>query len=230
MSVKNKSQSRRTKTRRRAARNRTLLTAVVGLIIAGTLFLMLAGTITNTSSTSPINQSRLELDPVLGNPDAPVTIIEYGAYACTACRAWHQAGIIEQILAAYPDQVRFVFRDFPVIFPAYDRMAAEVAQCALDQSQDGFWALHDALYTSVRIGSSQEEILRTAEQLGLDGAALRACVESNTHRATVQYDEDRARRLALPGTPSFLVNDTRIFNATPEVLVAAVEQALAVSS
>jgi protein-disulfide isomerase len=229
MSVKNNPKSRRTEARRRASRNRNILTAVAGLVVVGTVLLMLGGT--NPGDSAPAaNQGRLDLDPVLGNPDAPVTIIEYGAYACTACRAWHQAGIIEQILAAYPDQVRFIFRDFPVIFPAYDHMAAEVAQCALDQSQAGFWALHDALYTTVRIGSSQEDILRTGEQLGLDGSALRACVESNIHRETVQYDEDRARRLALPGTPSFLVNNTRIFNATPDVLAAAVEQALDVSS
>ena len=225
MSDKSKTQRRRTEARRRTGKNQIILAAVAGLIIAGTMFLMITGT--NPGDSAPAaNQGRLELDPVLGNPEAPVTIIEYGAYACTSCRAWHQAGIIEQILAVYPDQVRFVFRDFPVIIPAYDHMAAEVAQCALDQSQDGFWALHDALYTTVRIGSSQEEILRTGEKLGLDGAALRACVESNIHRATVQYDEDRARRLALPGTPSFLVNDIRIFNATPDVLAAAVEQAL----
>lgn len=224
MSAKSKSQSRRTVARRRAAQNRNTLIAVAGLILAGTILLILAGT--NSGSTPSVDQNRLELDPVLGNPDAPVTIIEYGAYGCTSCRAWHQAGIVEQILALYPDQVRFVFRDFPVIIPAYDQMAAEVAQCALDQSQEGFWALHDTLYTTVRIGSSQEDILRAGEQLGLDGTALRACVEASTHRATVQYDEDRARRLALPGTPSFLVNDTRIFNATPDVLAAAVEQAL----
>lgn len=226
MSVTNKSQSRQTATsRKHAARNRNALAGVVGFIIIGTIFLMVTGTNTHGGTTTH-DSTRLELDPVLGNPDAPVTIIEYGAYACTACRAWHQAGIVEQILAAYPDQVRFVFRDFPVIFPAYDRMAAEVAQCALDQSQEGFWALHNALYTTIRIGSSQEEILKTGEQLGLDDSALRACAESGTHQATVQYDEDRARRLALPGTPSFLVNDTRIFNATPDVLAAAVEQAL----
>jgi protein-disulfide isomerase len=140
---------------------------------------------------------------------------------------WHQARIVEQILAAYPDEVRFVFRDFPVINPPYDRMAAAMAQCALDQSQEGFWAFHDALYTIATPGSAQDDLIRLGEQVGLNGETLRACAEANTHHATVQYDEARARRLGLPGTPSFLVNDIRLFNATPDTLRAAVEQALA---
>jgi protein-disulfide isomerase len=212
---------------RQSAPNRAILMVIIALIAGGTIFLMLSAS--DTGSAPPVVESRLELDPVLGSPEAPVTIIEYGSYGCSACRAWHQAGIIDQILAAYPDQVRFVFRDFPVIYPAYDRMAAEVAHCALDQGQDSFWQLHDALYSTIQPRSSQDDILRTGEQLGLNGDALRECVDQNTHRGTVQYHEDRARSLGLPGTPSFLVNDARLFNATPDALLAAVEQALASS-
>ncbi len=212
---------------RQTGPGRAVLIGIIALIAGGAVFLMLSAS--NTGSAPPVAESRLELDPVLGNPDAPVTIIEYGSYGCSACRSWHQAGIIDQILAAYPDQVRFVFRDFPVIYPSYDRMAAEVAHCALDQGQDSFWRLHDALYSTIQPRSSQADILRTGEQLGLDGDALRECMEQNTHRGTVQYHEDRARRLGLPGTPSFLINDTRLFNATPDALLAAIEQALASS-
>lgn len=211
--------------RREAAKQRQMLvTGGLVTVIVGVLVLILS----STGAASPaVAQERLDLDPILGNPDAPVTIIEYGAYACPACRSWHQARIVEQILAEYPGQVRFVFRDFPVINPPYDRMAAALAQCALDQSQEGFWTLHDALYTTAVPGSSQDELIRLGEQMGLNGDALRACAEANTHYATVQYDETRARNLGLPGTPSFLVNDIRLFNATPDTLRAAVEQALA---
>ncbi len=218
----------RREAQKKSANNRNLVTIVAGLIIVGTIALIFASSNTSGSSAAADNP-RLDLDPIMGNPDAPVTIVEYGAYACPSCRAWHQAGIIEDILAAYPDQVRFIFRDFPVIVPAYDRMAAEVAQCALDQSQAGFWALHNALYETIQVGTSSDQIVQVGQQLGLDGVALQSCVDANTHTETVQYDFDRARSLALPGTPSFLVNDQRIFNASPDVLVAAVEEALAAS-
>lgn len=216
---------KRSRKQRDSDRKRLQLMLVVGLIAVSTIFLVVQSTNLGQSA-EPVAEDRLQLDPIKGNPDAPVTIIEYGAYGCSACRAWHQAGIIEQILAEYPDQVRFIFRDFPVIYPTYDRMAAEIAQCALDQGEEGFWRLHDALYTTIPPGSSQNNIFQTAEQLGLNGDALRSCVEQGTHRATVQFHEDRARRLGLPGTPSFLINGQRIFSATPQILVREIEQAL----
>jgi len=225
MSKRVKRQNRRTGRYRVSQSQKAIVITVMALMVAVAIFVI----VSNSGSTSAVSNpslNRLELDPIKGNPEAPVTIIEYGAYACPACRTWHQAGIIEQILATYPDQVRFIFRDYPVISPAYDRMAAEMAQCALDQSQEKFWAFHDVLYTLATPSNSQDDILRLGANVGLDATALRTCAESGIHRATVQYDEDRARNLGLPGTPSFLVNDIRIFNATPDVLQAAIEQAL----
>jgi protein-disulfide isomerase len=177
--------------------------------------------------TTEAPNSRAEHDPILGNPDAPVTIIEYGAYACPSCKAWHEAEIIEQILEEYPDQVKFIFRDFPVISPNYDRMAAELAQCVLDQSQDQFWAFHDALYTIARPTSSEADLIEIARMVGVDTAALQSCADSDIHVATVEYDFQRGIQMGLPGTPSFLVNGQSIFNASPQMLRSIIESELA---
>jgi hypothetical protein len=132
MSKPNAAHKTRMARRESARRQKIFLTGGLVTVIVGVLVLILS----NTGSATPaIAQERFDLDPILGNPDAPVTIIEYGAYACLACRSWHQARIVEQMLAEYPDQVRFIL-GFPD--PPYDRMAAAVAQCALDQSQEGF--------------------------------------------------------------------------------------------
>jgi protein-disulfide isomerase len=170
--------------------------------------------------------ARHQVDPVLGPADAPVTIIEYGAYGCPSCRQFHQLGIIDRLLADFDEQVKFVFRDFPVITPAYDRRAAEVAQCALDQSNDAFWAFHDTLYTHVEVGASTDELVGWALALGLDEEALRACVDSGIHESTVAYDLERGLALGLPGTPSFLINEQRVFAASESSLRAAIQQAL----
>ena len=205
--------------------NRTMMVGVAGLLLV--IIAIAAMTFSNTGGDIPPEEAgRMGLDPVLGNPDAPVTIIEYGAYGCPACRTWHQAGIIDQILDAYGDQVNFVFRDFPVISPAYDTMAAEIAQCALDQSEDGFWAFHDALYSFVTVGSAASDLMRVGAQVGLDAGALSACYDAGTHRETVKYDENRARSLGLRGTPSFMVNDQRLYTPSPEGLQQAIEEAL----
>lgn len=196
------------------------------VIIVGVLALMIAASQGGTAA--PVEQARLDLDPILGNPEAPVTIIEYGAYGCSSCKAWHQAGVIDDLLVKYAGQVRFIFRDFPVIVPAYDEMAAALAQCVLDQGNDLFWKFHDALYSDAQQGfSTQEQLLELAEQIGAEPAALIVCAQNGTHRQTVQYDLDRARNLGLRGTPAFLINGERLFDASPEQLEAAVQQALA---
>lgn len=177
-------------------------------------------------STTLFDQKRLTLDAMLGNPNGSVTIIEYGAYSCSSCRAWHRAGIIKQILAKYPDKIRFIFRDFPVITPSYDRMAAALAQCALDQGQDRFWVFHNALYEQADPSNSQSDLIRLGGQVGLDTNRLTTCAQANTYQSLVQNEENQARQLGLPGTPSFLVNDRPIFNASPEVLDAAIGAAL----
>lgn len=214
--------------RQQTGRTNLVLAAIVIVLLIGAGIVMMFST-RSADVAAPVVSAvsdRLEYDPVLGSPNASVTIIEYGAYGCSACRAWHQAGIIEQILVEFPDQVRFVFRDFPVIVPTYDRMAAEIAQCALDQSQAGFWSYHDLLYTVATPGMSRDELIALGGQVGLDQELLQTCASSGGHRQTVEYDLNRAMNLGLPGTPAFLVNDARIFNATPDVLRTAIISAL----
>lgn len=220
--------SRRNRSSRRRKQSRQMSRLIVGSIAV--LVIVAAAYLIVSNSGEPVPEvaaERLTLDPVLGDPQAPVTIVEYGAYGCSACQAWHRAGIIEQILAEYPGQVNFVYRDFPVIAPSYSRMAAQTAQCALDQGNEVFWDFHNAVFTFADARSSQEDLIALGEQVGLNTDTLQACIDANTHAATVQYHENQGRELGLPGTPAFLVNDQRLFYASPEALQAAVEQALA---
>ncbi|MGB7094974.1 MAG: thioredoxin domain-containing protein [Anaerolineales bacterium] len=150
-----------------------------------------------------VSPDRLNDDPFLGADDAQVTIIEYGDFGCPSCRAWHNAGILDQILATYGDQVRFVWRDFPVI-TAFSPEAAQAAQCAYDQGH--FWEYHDLLFeraASLRVG----DLKSYANELGLDRASFDRCLDSEQHRATVEKDLEEAFERRLPGTPSFLINE-----------------------
>jgi len=163
--------------------------------------------------------SRYELDPVFGNPDAPVTLIEYGAYGCPSCKFWHEEGFIEDIINEFDGQVNLVYRDMPIISPQYDRTAAEIAQCALDQGNDLFWAFHDGLYTVARQGaSSSDDMIEIGRQVGLDIDSLKTCYESGTHIETVLYDLNRGSQVGVRGTPTFFVGDQPVFNANPDIL------------
>lgn len=196
--------------------------ALIGLLILGLIAFIYFG---NSAPTQ--NLERLELDPILGNPDAPISIVEYGAYGCEACRAWHEAGIIEQILLEFPTQVKFIYRDMPIIIPAWSQEMAEVAQCALDQSNESYWRIHDALFTQTFQGrTSQLEAIQLGANLGLDTNALQSCVDANTHYETVRYDMNRSEARGILGTPTWFVNGQLLYNASPDILRQTIQSEL----
>ena len=154
-------------------------------------------------TAEPVDATRLTDDPSLGSVAAKVTIVEYGDFGCSACQAWHRAGIVEQIRAKYGDKVRFVWRDFPVITPQSPK-AAEAAQCAYDQGK--FWEYHDLLYDRApAIGLS--DLKSYASQLGLDTTKFNQCLDSGQYQAAVDRDKQEAFARGFRGTPSFLIND-----------------------
>jgi protein-disulfide isomerase len=152
--------------------------------------------------TGPSSGDRLSDDPALGPKDAPVTIVEYGDFGCTACRAWQNAHILDALRSKYGDKIRFVFRDFPVITPESPK-AAEAGQCAYDQGK--FWEYHDRLYTAPAIDVAH--LKESAAETGLDMASFNQCLDSGRHAPTVDRDLQDAIKRGFPGTPTFLLND-----------------------
>lgn len=198
------------------------------LIIAGVLLAFIGGiALLGISNRATAYDERYDVDPILGNPDASVSIIEYGAYGCHACKQVHESGVLEQILDEYDGQVNLIFRDMPVISPAYDMMGAQLAQCVLDQSNDLFWAFHDMMYTTAQQSvSTKDELVANAGQLGVDTTALNDCYDSGTHRNTVLYDQQRGTDLGVRGTPTFFIGDQQLFSFSPSAFREAIEQAL----
>lgn len=197
-----------------------------GLLIAGVVLALIVSA-TQNQLGAPVADARLELDPYLGAEDAPVTIIEYAAYGCRACQEWHNAGIVDDMLREFAGQVKFIYRDMPIITPAYSMMAAELAQCALDQGMEQFWTVHNIIFERGDIGrSSTNTFITMAAREGVDPDLLRECTESGTHRRTVQYDEQRGNQLGIRGTPTWFINGQRIYNASPQVLREAIRAAL----
>ena len=159
-----------------------------------------------------IDRARLELDPRLGPENALVQIVEYGAYACHSCQALHLSGEVEHLIEQFPGQVSFVFRDFPFIIPTYDHMAAEVAQCVLDQDEQAFWDFHDLLYRVYFANRTRDQLVTIAatEVGNVSEAELSSCVEARTHFNTVEFDADRGLNLGIRGTPTIYVNGRQI--------------------
>ena len=184
--------------RQQSKRNRTLLTSGGILLFVGILIYFtwqqMAGGAAIPAADVP--------DPIKGRADAPIEIVEYGDFGCPACRAWHNAGIAEEVLAQFGEQVRFVWRDFPII-TAQSPQAAEAGHCAAAQGK--FWAYHDYLYEQSS-GLSLPLLEQAATEVGLDRAAFDLCLAEGQMKAKVQANDQAARRLGLRGTPGFSFN------------------------
>jgi protein-disulfide isomerase len=162
-------------------------------------------------------------DPTLGPEDAPVTIIEFSDFQCSYCQRWHQT-VFPELMAAYPNQIRFMYRDFP-IFGAGSYDAAEAASCAGEQ--DAYWEYHDALLSGqYSMGRSTFELYAT--NLGLDLEAFTACLDDTRYDTEIQADYNYAASIGVSSTPTFIINGKALIGAQPiEYFTAAVEEALA---
>lgn len=226
MSKKTNTRARKAQRSRAKQQRRTMeIVLSVGLILViGGLILWASG----GTATPQVDQARLDLDPVMGSPDAPVTMVEYSAFACPSCRALYRSGVLEEIVNEFDPQVKLVFRDFPVIVPSYDHMAAAVAQCALDQGNSQFWTYFGALYTMIEPSATttQDDLVRLGGQVGLNVAELKSCADAGTHRATVAYDEQRGTALGLRGAPAIFINGQRAYSFDIATLRQMVQSAL----
>jgi protein-disulfide isomerase len=151
-------------------------------------------------------------DPAYGPAEAAITIIEFSDYECPYCRSWY-AEVFPQLMAAYPGQVRLVYRDFPIesIHPNA-APAAAAANCA--QEQGAYWEFHELLF-SMQLGLNIQAYQQYASQLGLDEQAFAECVESDRHLEEVRADLEYAANLGVRSTPTFFVNGIAVVGAQP---------------
>jgi formate-nitrite transporter family protein len=166
-------------------------------------------------------------DHVLGPPDSPVTVLEYGDYQCPFCRG--AARDVHEMLDRYPDTVRFVFRNFPIpqLHPQAEQ-AAEAAEAAAAQGK--FWPMYELLLQP----ASQldlDSLVGYAERLALDLDRFHAEVTGNAYAAKIQRDVQEGVRDGVNATPKFYVDGQRIDGKLPlEGVEDAIRAAVRVAS
>jgi protein-disulfide isomerase/rhodanese-related sulfurtransferase len=144
-----------------------------------------------------------------GDPNAPVTVIEFGDLQCPSCAAANQP--THEIQARFGPQVRFVFRHFPMpqLHP-YALKAAEASECAAEQGK--FWQTVDRYYASE--GKLDTASLRRyASELGLDVNRFDTCLNSGAMAARVRRDAEDGRFLGVRSTPTFIIGHQMIEGA-----------------
>ena len=169
---------------------------------------------------------------VLGNPDAPVTIVEYSDFECPFCAKFfdESLGKLEEEYVA-TGKVKFVYKDFPLTSIHFEaEKASEAARCVREELGDiGFWAMHDIMFERQDLlGVSSYK--QWARSLGANGAAFDECLDSGKYESQVLADLDEGVALGVTGTPTFFINDTKVVGAVPYAqIVSIIETELAAS-
>jgi protein-disulfide isomerase len=191
-----------------------ILGAIAGVAVAVVLALILINRDDSSSSTPAITDAPAAITVpmnglTLGNPDAPVKIVEYGDYQCPYCGDFSRNGfhpLIDEFVASGDVQFTYV----PMSFLGDESVrAAEAAMCANTQGQ--FWAMHESIYNN-QFGENRGAFERSrldqmAERIGLDMESFKACMDNGDQRGAVSNQAAVAQQDGVSSTPTFIINN-----------------------
>ena len=152
-------------------------------------------------------------DPAFGPAAAPIEIVEYSDFQCPYCQQLN--GTIERLQTAFGNDVRLVFKDYPLPSHAQAFKAAEAGHCAHEQNK--FWELHDTMFAN-QDALGVDDLKRHAGALGLDQAAFDACLDSGRHAARVNGNLREGQDHGVQSTPTVFINGRTVLGAAPYAL------------
>ena len=169
---------------------------------------------------------------ILGNPDAPFTLEEFGDFQCPPCGML--SGPINQLEQDFRPRLRVIFRHFPLTMHQHAREAALACEAAGRQGR--FWQMHDVLYREQAVWSKAADVQPLfdtyAGMLGLKIDRFKKDMESDEVKRRVAADQEQGAALGITITPTIFINDRALPNASlsPASLHAAVEADMNVKS
>jgi protein-disulfide isomerase len=198
-----------------------------GLIFAGPKFVQLF--VPQKIQAAEESPRELTQNNTMGNPNAPIHIIEYVDFQCPYClKFWDESE--PQLIEEYVNtgKVYFEYRSFPIL-GTESGWAAEGAYCAGDQGK--FWEYHDTLFanwTGENAGDfTKDRLVKYAKALDLNMEEFEACVSEEKHKATVEQDKAEGGASGVTATPTFFINGVKVEGAQPySILKQYIEQAL----
>ena len=154
--------------------------------------------------TSPL---LLQGEPVLGDPSAPLTIVEFSDFECSYCRRFHKQ-VMPQLKRDYIDTglVRFVHKDLPLPFHPHALPAASAARCAGEQNR--YWELYSSLFDQQNCLDCKG-VLAIAAEAELNTSKLQACMERESTLALINANRSEAALHNISATPTFVIGPTQ---------------------
>lgn len=173
----------------------------------------------------PVQSISVDDDPVRGDANAPVTIVEFTDFQCPSCAAMQP--LLEDALKSYGNKVRLVVRDFPLSMHPDSRKAAEAANAAHAQ---GKFFEYIALLLKRQKALDVASLKKYASELGLDRARFDAALDSGKYASEVKRDIDDGEIYGVDSTPAVFVNGIALREMSVEALRAAIERGLAAAN
>ncbi|WP_152656603.1 thioredoxin domain-containing protein [Oceanobacillus sp. CFH 90083] len=193
------------------------LIVAITLIVIALLVLIVVLVNQNSGSFGQVfdDAPSIEGQPTLGDPDAPVTIVEFGDYKCPGCKAWNEA-FVPQLEADYVESGQVQIAYVNTMFQGEEsRLASLAAEIVYEQNPDVYWDFHNALFAAQPEGQGVwvtedriEEIANSVD--GVDTEALMEDIENNTKIDELERDSEMVSDYNVNSTPSIMVNNIMI--------------------
>lgn len=150
-------------------------------------------------------------DPSMGPADAKLTIVQFADFGCPYSA--QESYVVRAIAQQYPDDVRIIYRDFPIVelHPGAD-LAAQAGSCAHEQGK--FWEYHDLLYRNSG-DFTEDALIDYATRVGVNMRTFQACLQSGKYEEEVIQDMSDAVTAGVVGTPTFYFNGEIVSGAIP---------------
>ena len=174
---------------------------------------------------SPVQSISVDDDPVRGDANAAVTIVEFTDFQCPACAAMQP--VLDEVLKSYSNKVRLVVRDFPLALHSNARKAAEAANAAHAQ---GKFFEYAALLFKRQNALDVPSLKKYASELGLDRARFDAALDSGKYAAEVKHDIDDGQMYGVESTPTIFVNGVALRILSAGGLRAVIDRVLTKSN
>lgn len=165
-----------------------------------------------------LKKLKTDLQPSFGTAGAPVVMVVFSDFQCPNCK--EEAKVLrENLLKAYPDQVRVYFKDFPLeqMHP-WAKAAAIAGRCVFREKPAAFWAYHDWIYdhqTEILPDNLKSKVIGWAGTQNLDTNQLGQCIDTKATEAEVNHEIAEGKSLMVNGTPTLFINGRPLTGAIP---------------
>jgi protein-disulfide isomerase len=169
--------------------------------------------IANNPFKPEIDKLKTDLQPSFGTPGAPVVLVEFSDFECPMCK--EEAKVLrDNLLSAYPTQVRFYFQEFPIdsLHP-WARAAAIAGRCIFRQNANAFWDYHDWIFAhqdEIKPENLKDKVLEFAKGKQLDVLQLTRCMDNKESAADVDKAQALGKEVGVGATPTLFINGRKL--------------------